>query len=130
MSNTFEIHSWDEVPYLELDNGVKYSNAKLLKTYSGELQGKGQLEYLMSYNELGQAYFTGIEHFEGDIAGQVGSLSIAHEGTFIDGVVKSTFRIIDGSQRERLVGLTGEGAYTTGHSMTVDYDFSYSKGGR
>jgi len=107
LSNIFEIHSWDEAPYLELENGVKYSNAKLLKTYNGELQGKGQLTYLMSYNESGHAYFTGVEHFEGSIAGRMGQLSIAHEGTFVDGIVESRFRIIDGSQQQELVGLIG-----------------------
>ena len=127
LSNIFEIHSWDEAPYLELENGVKYSNAKLLKTYNGELQGKGQLTYLMSYNESGHAYFTGVEHFEGSVAGRKGQLSIAHEGTFVDGVVESRFRIIDGSQQQELVGLIGDGSYTTGHSMQVNYEFSFSK---
>lgn len=127
MSNIFEIHSWDETPYMELENGVKYSNAKLLKTYSGKLEGKGQLTYLMSYNESGHAYFTGLEHFEGNIAGLTGHIAIAHEGTFIDGVVESNFKIVDGSQQGELVGITGEGSYTTGHSMQVNYEFSFSK---
>jgi len=126
MSNTFEIHSWDEAPYLELDNGVKYSNAKLNKTYVGDLEGKGQLTYLMSYNAAGHAYFTGVEHFEGSIAGKVGQLSIAHEGQFADGIVESRFRIIEGSQQGELIGFSGEGGYTTGHSMKVDYEFSAS----
>jgi len=126
MKNTFKIESWDESPYLEFDNGAKHSRAKLLKKYSGELKGTGQLVYLMAYNTSGAAYFTGIEHFEGHLNGKAGTLSITHEGTFSNGSVESTFRIIEGSQSAELIGLTGDGQYKTGHSMTVDFIFTYS----
>ena len=40
MTNTYEIKSWDEEPYLELENSAKYSNAKLQKTIQVNLKAK------------------------------------------------------------------------------------------
>ena len=126
MKNTFEIESWDEVPYLEFENSTKYSRAKLSKRYAGAMNGNGQLEYLMAYNEKGAAHFVGIEHFEGEVDGKIGTLSVAHKGSFKKGVVTSTFEIIEGSQTGKLVSLNGQGSYTTGHSMIVDFEFDYA----
>ena len=124
MNNTFEIKSWDEAPYLELNNGVKYSRAKLVKEYTGQIVGVGQLEYLITYNESGSSFFTGIEHFEGTLNNLKGTFSMVHEGTFADGSVESKFRIIENSQTNELAKATGEGSYKTGHSMSVDFDFT------
>jgi len=126
MKNSFEIQSWDEAPYLEFENGAKYSKAKLMKKYSGNFNGQGQLEYLMAYNESGAAYFTGIEHFDGTIGTKTGTMSIVHQGSFENGSVTSSFEIVNGSQTGELAGISGEGKYQTGHSMTVEFDFSYS----
>ena len=128
LKNTFTIASWDETTYLELENDAKYANAKLLKQYSGELKGQGQLEYLMAYSTATSAYFTGLEHFTGTLGEKRGTLTIAHEGVFKGGQVSSSFRIIDGSQTGELAGVTGEGHYNAGHSMTVDFNFTHSLG--
>lgn len=128
MTNTFDIKSWDESPYLEFKSGTKHSRAKVVKEYSGELIGKGHLEYLMAYNDSGAAYFTGIEHFEGRLGDRKGTFSMVHEGTFSEGSVTSTFRILGGSQSGELVKLTGEGGYKTGHSMSVNFDFTHAFG--
>lgn len=126
MKNTFEIRSWDEAPYLEFESTAKYSRAKLDKRYAGALNGVGQLEYLMTYNQSGAAYFVGIEHFEGEIDGKTGTFSIAHSGSFEKSTVTSEFEVIEGSQTGKLVGLKGQGSYITGHSMIVDFEFDYA----
>lgn len=125
MKNSFEIQSWDESPYLEFDSGAKYSRATLKKKYTGVLTGDATLEYLMAYNDSGAAHFTGIEHFDGKVDGKMGTFSIMHDGVFEAGVVRSSFRVIEGSQTDGLSGLKGEGSYEAGHSMLVDFDFSY-----
>lgn len=126
MKNTFEIKSWDESPYLEFDSGAKYSRAKLQKEYLGVLSGEGQLEYLMAYNRSGNAFFTGIEHFDGMLNNKRGTFSIAHKGSFLGGAASSTFEIVQGSQTGDFSGLIGEGSFESGHSMLIDFDFSYS----
>jgi len=122
MKNRFEISSWDEKPYLELNDGAKYSRATIKKQYQGQLIGDGQLEYIMSYFADGNASFVGIEHFTGSVDGKTGSATFEHKGTFKDGIAESAFHIIGGSGSGELLGLTGEGHYKTGHSMTVEFE--------
>lgn len=126
MKNNFIIESWNEKTYIELDKQAKYSRAIIKKKYSGELQGQGRLDYLMAYNESGQAHFTGMEYFEGSLDGLSGRFSMLHEGVFKDGLVESTFQIIKGSANMDLLGLSGSGSFKAGHSMSVDFEFSYS----
>ncbi len=124
MKNTFNITSWDESPYSEFNDGAKFSRATVKKTYSGLLSGDGELDYLMAYDNSGAAYFTGIEHFSGNVEGKVGTISMTHQGTFSNGRVSSSFVIIDGSQTGELIGLSGKGSYESGHAMSVDFDLS------
>ena len=123
MKNTFEIKAWDEKNYLEISDQLKYSKASVSKTYDGLLKGNGQLEYIMSYFVADQASFVGIEHFDGVIDGRQGTLSFEHKGTFINGVVNSEFTVIDGSGTQELEGLNAKGRFSSGHSMTVDFEF-------
>lgn len=125
MKNIFEINSWDEVPYLELDNGAKYSRATIKKQYQGDLIGSGQLEYTMVYHTNGSASFVGVEHFEGTYKGKQGSVAFEHRGTFLDGVAESQFHVFEGSGINGLTGLVGKGSYTTGHSMMVEFDLMF-----
>ena len=111
---------------MELDSGAKYSKAKISKIYSGVMVGTAKLDYLMAYNQSGGAHFTGIEHFEGTIDNKQGTVSILHNGTFADGSVESTFNIISGSQTGELIGIEGNGSYTTSHSLIVEFEFNYS----
>lgn len=125
MSHTFQITEWDEQAYLELEEGEKYTKVSVQKRYQGKLIGEGKLQYLMAYHRNGHATFTGIEHVVGSLDGKPGSFTLAHKGTFKDGIVISTFDIIPDSTAGELVGVTGHGRFTTGHSMTVEFDFEF-----
>lgn len=122
MKNKFDITSWDEKPYLELGDGVKYSKASVVKTYHGRLDGRAQLEYLMVYYGDGQATFVGVEHFEGTFDGKKGSIAFEHKGILKGGIAESEFTTIVGSGRNGLVGLNVEGHYKAGHSMTIEFE--------
>ena len=47
---TFEVKIWDEKPYNEIDAGPKLARASVTKSYQGDIQGEGTLEYLMMRN--------------------------------------------------------------------------------
>ena len=125
MSNTFQITNWDEQSYLEFEDGVKYSKASIKKQYQGQLLGEGQLEYLMSYHNNGHATFVGMEHVTVVIDGKQGSFTLQHKGSFKEGIASSTFEILPESATGDLKGLTGRGSFSTGHSMTVEFDFQF-----
>lgn len=46
---TFEVTTWDEKPYLELEGGAKLTRAKVIAAIPRDIEGEGMLEYLMFY---------------------------------------------------------------------------------
>ena len=124
---TFGITSWDEKPYSEIEGSPKLTRASVTKSYQGDIEGEGKLEYLMMYRSAGSASFTGLERVTGSIGGRKGSFVLQHTGTFEDGVAKVTLSVVPGSGTGDLRGIKGAGGFSVGHqppyAMTLDYDF-------
>ena len=125
---TFEITAWDEKPYEEFDGGRKLTSAHVKKSFQGDIEGDSSVEYLMTYGEDGSAHIVGMERIVGRVGERSGSFVLQHEGTFADGIVKITLVVVPGSGTEDLRGLSGDGAFTVGHTspfpITLDYIFA------
>ena|SRR5205809_456163 len=123
---TFEIKNWDEKTYEEIGGGAKLTRASVKKSFRGDIEGEGRIEYLMAYREDGTASYVGQERIVGRLGGKTGSFVLQHVGTFEGGVAKTTFTIVPGSGTGELRGLKGEGRFAVGHEppfpMTLDYD--------
>jgi hypothetical protein len=63
----FAIKSWDEKPYSESQDQPRLTRASVTKTYTGDIEGDGQVEYLMMYRADGSAAFVGLERVVGRI---------------------------------------------------------------
>ena len=124
---TFELKSWEEKPYDEMEGGPKLTRASITKSFKGDIQGEGTLEYLMVYRDDGSASFVGLERIVGCVGDRSGSFVLQHSGTFEGGTAKATFFVVPGSGTGGLRGLRGEGRFAAGHSdnypITFDYDF-------
>ena len=124
---TFGIKSWDEKTYNEMEGAPKLTRVNATKSYQGDIEGEGKLEYLMMYRSAGSASFMGLERVTGSIGGRSGSFVLQHTGTFEGGVAKVTLSVVPGSGTGDLRGLSGEGKFSVGHqppySMTLDYGF-------
>ena len=124
---TFAIKSWDEKTYNEIEGAPKLTRAGVTKSYKGDIEGAGKVEYLMMYRNAGSASFMGLERVTGSIGGRSGSFVLQHTGTFEDGVAKVTLSVVPGSGTGDLRGMTGEGGFSVGHqppyAMTLDYGF-------
>ena len=124
---TFDIKSWDEKTYDEIDLESKLTRASVTKSYQGDIEGEGKVEYLMMYRNAGSASFMGLERVTGRVAGRSGSFVLQHTGTFEDGVAKVTLSVVPGSGTGDLRGMKGEGGFSVGHqppyAMTLDYHF-------
>jgi hypothetical protein len=124
---TFGIISWDEKPYSEIEGSPKLTRASVTKSYQGDIEGEGKLEYLMMYRTAGSANFMGLERVTGSVGGRSGSFVLQHSGTFEDGVAKGILSVVPGSGTGDLRGITGEGRFNAGHqppyAMTLDYGF-------
>jgi len=122
---TFEIKSWNENPFHELEGAPKLVRASVLKTYHGEIEGEGTLEYLMIYNADGSANYFGYERVVGKIDMRSGSFVLEDKGVFEGGMAKSTLSVMPNSGTGELRGLKGEGSYATGHAQQHEMKFVY-----
>ncbi len=76
----FSIASWDEKPYSEGQGLPKLTKASVSKTFTGDLEGEGHVEYVMMYRSDQTAAFVGIERFTGRLGGKTGLVRAAAHG--------------------------------------------------
>jgi Protein of unknown function (DUF3224) len=127
-SARFAIKTWDEKPYSEGQGLPKLTRATVTKTFSGDLEGEGQVEYLMMYRDDGSAAFVGLERVAGRLGGRTGSFVLLRTGVFEGGQAKESYSVVPGSATGELHGLRGEGTSAVGHGLehpfTLDYEFA------
>jgi hypothetical protein len=121
----FAIKSWDEKPYNEGQDLPKLTRATVTKTYTGDVAGEGQVEYLMMYRSDGSATFVGLERVVGEIGGKRGTFVLQRTGVFEDGVAKESYAVIPGSGTGELRGLVADGSSSVGHGMEHPFTLSY-----
>ena len=119
---TFSIKSWDEKPYGEGKDLPKMTRASVDKTFTGDIDGEGHVEYVMMYRSDGTAAFVGLERITGRIAGKNGSFVLQRTGVFEDGQAKESYSVVTGSGTGELCSLRGEGTSSVGHA--ADYPFA------
>jgi hypothetical protein len=122
----FAIKSWDEQPYGEGQDMPRLTQARVTKTYAGDVEGEGQVAYLMMYRSDGSATFVGLERIAGRLGGRTGSFVLQRTGVFESGQAKEAYFVIPGSATGELEGLRGEGTSAVGHGaehpFTLDYE--------
>lgn len=121
----FAIKSWDEKPYREVQDHPKLTRASVIKTYTGDIDGEGQVEYLMMYRGDGSAAFVGLERIVGKIHGRSGTFVLQRTGAFEDGQAKESYSVVPGSATGELQGLQGQGTSAVGHGMEHPFVLSY-----
>lgn len=122
----FAIKNWDERSYSEGQDLPKLTRASVMKTFTGDIEGEGQVEYLMMYRSDGSATFVGLERISGRIGGKSGTFVLQRLGVFEGGQAKESYSVVPGSATGELRGLSGEGSSAVGHGtehpFTLDYD--------
>ncbi len=122
----FAIKSWDEKPYNEGADKPKLTRASVVKTFTGDIDGEGHVEYLMMYRSDSSATFVGMERVVGRISGKAGSFVLQRTGVFEGGLAKESYSVIPGSGTGELRDLRGEGTSAVGHGnelpMTLNYE--------
>jgi len=121
----FAIKSWDEKPYSDGPDLPKLTRAGVVKTFTGDIEGEGQVEYLMMYRSDGSATFVGLERIVGRIGGKAGSFVLQRTGVFENGRAKESFSVVPGSATGALTGLRGEGSTDVGHGMEHPFSLNY-----
>jgi Protein of unknown function (DUF3224) len=124
---TFKIEGWDERSYAEMEDGRKLAQASVRQVFSGEIEGEGEVEWLMCYRPDQTADFVGLERVVGRIGDRAGSFVALHSGGSFDGAVaRGELSVVPGSGTGELQGLRGSGEFTAPHggepSFTLDYE--------
>lgn len=122
---SFEIKTWEESPYAEIEGGGKLTRASVRKFYTGGLEGEGKLEFLMAYSADGTASYVGIELVTGSVGNRPGSFIFQNIGTFDGASAKDTWTVIPGSATGGLRGLRGTVAFSAGHQPNYPIVFEY-----
>jgi len=121
----FAIKSWDEKPYHEGQDQPKLTRASVIKTYTGDIEGEAQVEYLMMYRRDGSATFVGLERVVGRIGGKTGTFVLQRTGIFESGQAKESYSVVPGSATGELEGLLGDGSSAVGQGMEHPFTLSY-----
>ncbi len=121
----FAIKSWDEKPYFEGPDPPRLTRASVTKTYTGGIEGEGQVEYLMMYRGDGSATFVGLERIVGRIGDRTGTFVLQRTGTFESGQATEFYSVIPGSATGQLQGLVGDGSSAVGHGMEHPFVLGY-----
>lgn len=93
----FAIKNWDEKPYGEGQDLPRLTRASVTKTFTGDIEAEGQVEYLMMYRNDGSATFVGLERVVGRIGGKTGTFVLQRIGVFESGQAKESYAVVPGS---------------------------------
>ena len=121
----FAIKNWDEKPYSEGQDLPKLTRASVSKTFTGDVEGEGQVEYLMIYRGDGSATFVGLERVSGRIGTRSGTFVLQRTGVFEGGQARESYTVVPGSGTGQLRGLRGEGTSAVGHGSEHPFRLDY-----
>jgi hypothetical protein len=106
----------------------KLTRASVTKTFTGDIEGQGHVEYLMMYRSDGSAAFVGLERVTARIGAKSGTFVLQRSGMFEGGQAKESYSVVLGSGTGQLSGLRGEGRSSLGHGtehpFTLDYELA------
>jgi hypothetical protein len=123
---SFQIASWNEVPYLEIDDGRKLTKADVTQAFTGAIAGEGTVTWLMCYRPDGTADWVGLQRIVGRVGDRSGSFVLTTLGTFDGSRAAGDWSVVPGSGTEELERLRGTGRIEAplggDATYTLDYD--------
>jgi len=121
----FELASWNEEQYGDLDDGGKLTRASVTQTFSGDVTGDGAVEWLMCYRSDGVAHFVGLQTVRGAIDDRKGSFVLETAGVFDGKAAHWSALVVPGSGTGDLEGLGGKAKFGAPHGSKAAFDFEY-----
>jgi Protein of unknown function (DUF3224) len=121
----FDIASWDEEPFIEIDDARKLTRAHVTQKFSGDITGDGAVQWQMFYRTDGTAEFVGLQHVDGQLGDRRGSFVLSTTGEFDGAKAKAQWTVVNGSGTGDLEGLTGSGGMEAPMGSTATYELDY-----
>lgn len=118
VKGTYSVKKWEESTYQQISPTMKLTRASVEYEFSGEIQGKASVEYLMFYSysdpkdqHKSAASYVGQMRFDGALKGRSGTFVMEDNGKFEGGAASSAIRIAGDSGTGGLEGISGKGMY-------------------
>jgi len=126
-TGTFEVKTWDEGPYNEVEGLPKLTRTSVTYNYQGVIDGEGASAALMIYSSDGSASFVSLARIIGRVAERSGSFVLQGSGTFdsAEQIARGTWFVVPGSATGELTGLRGQGGFAAGHQPPGEITFDY-----
>jgi hypothetical protein len=125
---TFQIKSYEEVPYSEIPGGPTLAKGHFVFTYQGDIQGEGVYEELKIYYAENQATMYGLQRVIARVGGKFGSFVLEHQGQFENGIVTCIMIVVPGSGTGELKGIRGQVQFQSAHAQEFPISLAYSLG--
>jgi hypothetical protein len=126
LTGEFTVTAWDEEAYTEREGARKLTRASVTQDLRGDVAGKGQVEWLMSYAEDGTAHFVGLQVFEGVIDGRQGTAVLETIGEFDGKEASWNAKVVDGSGTGDWSRMRGEGKFRAPHGNKATFTLDCS----
>jgi hypothetical protein len=117
---SFDVKSWNEETYEELDDGGKLTRAVVEQTFTGDIVGEGAVQWLMSYRGDGTAHFLGLQRVRGVLDGRSGTFLMETSGEFDGAEAHGTWTVVAGTGE--LEGLRGTGGFRAPHGSHATWE--------
>ncbi len=128
-TGTFQVTSWDENTYQQLEGDAKLTRGRIEQDFSGDLQGRGTWDVLMCYAPDGTATYTGLVRVVGRLGERAGSMVLQTNGGFDGNEARWTWSVVPGSGTEQLSGVRGEGTVVAPHGSTGAFSLDFDLDG-
>lgn len=122
-----QVHSYLPTTFDDEPNGPTLSVNQVTETFSGGIEGEGEVRVIEAKRKNGSASFVGIERVRGSIAGRAGTFLLQVSGSVTGESMKADWFVIPQSATGALRGLRGDGGFEARvgqhGSIWLDYYF-------
>lgn len=119
---SFTIDNTEESPVDWTGGSIK--RARWSKTFSGDLTGTSEIEFLMGTIETGSMVYVGVERYDCELDGRKGTFVVMHSSTMLGSDYEMTIKIVPGSGTGELTGISGQAQITPDHDLLLDYEIA------
>ncbi|HEY3875622.1 MAG TPA: DUF3224 domain-containing protein [Candidatus Kapabacteria bacterium] len=134
-TGSFTPTKWDENTTTQILDTQKITKASVELAFKGdEIEGVAAVEWMMFYRHADEkdqhkssATYNGIIRFEGTLQGKAGSFVMEDGGTYDNGALNASLKILSDSGTGELAGISGTASYRStpeGMSFSIDYQLS------
>lgn len=120
----FKVTGWKEETYAELQAG-KLTRAEVTADLAGDLEGSGEVSWLMCYRADATADYVGFLVIEAALNERRGGFVVESSGEFDGTRASGPWTIVTGSGWGELVGISGSGVFDSPRGGTTTYQLAY-----